>query len=429
MCAPSIFWVERAHTQVRPNPGSTKKATRNQPSVDTVTDPVIAFWGDLCYTEGNPRDIPSSDGRRSLYGFNHILYREENDMELHIAETIRSLRRDRGITQEELAQAVGVTTQAVSKWERGEGYPDITLLPDIAAYFRVTLDTLCGIDGQKQEREIASIIHATADAPYAEGVRIAREGLTKYPRSVEIKRNLARALMGCTGKWTPPKEVLDEVIGLYEDILHHSSEPNTLSSHDVSLLCEAYVSMGEIKKAKQVAAIDRNGKYERQQLWCKILQGDELISHIQNSIIQTLPDIHFMVKDILKTDCYTAREKIALCQKMIGVYALFHEDADWPLGMVFSYQFYMQIAVLSMELHDEASCLTALDKAADLAIRIDSLPAEGYPSSLLLNRIDFRYLSGTASDRAFLREAMEAEAVFESLRKTAAYETIIAKLT
>ena len=349
-------------------------------------------------------------------------------MELHIAETIRSLRRDRGITQEDLAQAVGVTTQAVSKWERGEGYPDITLLPDIAAYFRVTLDTLCGIDGQKQEREIASVIHATSDASYAEGVRIAREGLTKYPRSVELKRNLAQALMGCTAQWAPPKEVLDEVIELYEEILHHSPDPNTLSSYDVSLLCEAYVAAGAIKKAKQMA-MQMQGKYETQRLWCTILQGDELVSHIQNSIIQTLPDIHFMVKEILKTDCYSTKEKIALCEKMIGVYALFDEDADWPLGMVFSYQFYLQIAVLSMELHNEASCLTALDKAADLAIRIDALPSEGYPSSLLLNRIDFRYLSGYASDRAILREAMEAEAVFEPLRKTAAYETIIAKLT
>ena len=349
-------------------------------------------------------------------------------MVLNIAETLRSLRRDMGVTQEELANAIGVTAQAVSKWERGEGYPDITLLPDIAAYFRVTLDTLCGIDEQKKQRKIHDILYETEHADYTEGVNIAREGLAEFPHSVQLKANLARALMGCTAGWTPPREVLKEVIGLYEDILHHSPDPNPLSSYDISLLCQAYVSIGAIKKAKQMA-MQMQGKYETQRLWCTILQGDELISHIQNSIIQTLPDIHFMVKHLAKTDGYTARDKIALYHKMIGVYALFDEDADWPLGMVFSYQFYLQIAVLSMELHNEASCLTALDKAADLAIRIDALPSEGYPSSLLLNRIDFRYLSGYASDRAILREAMEAEAVFEPLRKTAAYETIIAKLT
>ncbi len=63
-------------------------------------------------------------------------------MELNIAGTIRNLRKEMGITQEEFANDIGVTAQAVSKWERGEGYPDITFLPDIAEYFHVTLDTI-----------------------------------------------------------------------------------------------------------------------------------------------------------------------------------------------------------------------------------------------------------------------------------------------
>ncbi len=349
-------------------------------------------------------------------------------MVLNIAEAIRSLRRDRGITQEELANAVGVSTQAVSKWERGEGYPDITLLPDIADYFHVTLDALCGIDEQKKQRKIHDILCETERADYTEGVNIAREGLTEFPHSVQLKANLARALMGCTASWTPPREVLEEVIGLYEEILHHSPEPNALSSYDVSLLCQAYVSVGANKKAKQMA-MQMQGKYETQRLWCKILRGEELVSHIQNSIIQTLPDIHFMVKDIVKTDCYTTKEKIALCQKLIGIYALFDEDRDWPLGMDFSYQLHTQVAALSMESGEAREALTALDQAAELAVRIDSLPSDGYPSSLLLNRINFRYLSGYASERAILREKIESAPAFDPLRDTPEYKQVIAKLT
>lgn len=61
------------------------------------------------------------------------------------AEQLAFLRREMGITQEQLAQAMGVTNQAVSKWESGQSYPDITLLPRLAAYFRVTVDELLGV--------------------------------------------------------------------------------------------------------------------------------------------------------------------------------------------------------------------------------------------------------------------------------------------
>lgn len=63
----------------------------------------------------------------------------------NIGSIIASLRREKGVKQEELGNAVGVSTQAVSKWECG-GVPDTELLPAIADYFGVTLDALFGRD-------------------------------------------------------------------------------------------------------------------------------------------------------------------------------------------------------------------------------------------------------------------------------------------
>ena len=63
-------------------------------------------------------------------------------MELCIGQNIRRLRRERNLTQEEVAAHLGISFQSVSKWERGEGYPDITLLPALANYFRITIDEL-----------------------------------------------------------------------------------------------------------------------------------------------------------------------------------------------------------------------------------------------------------------------------------------------
>ena len=63
---------------------------------------------------------------------------------LKIGERIRSKRRERELTQEELANILGVTKAAVSKWENEESYPDITTLPLIAQLFHMTMDELFG---------------------------------------------------------------------------------------------------------------------------------------------------------------------------------------------------------------------------------------------------------------------------------------------
>ena len=63
---------------------------------------------------------------------------------MRINEQIAALRKQKGVTQGELAQALGVTNQSVSKWESGQCCPDIQLLPEIAKYFEVSIDELMG---------------------------------------------------------------------------------------------------------------------------------------------------------------------------------------------------------------------------------------------------------------------------------------------
>ena len=63
---------------------------------------------------------------------------------IKISEQIAFLRKQKGLTQEELANAIGVTNQAVSKWESAQCCPDIQLLPDIARLFDVSVDELLG---------------------------------------------------------------------------------------------------------------------------------------------------------------------------------------------------------------------------------------------------------------------------------------------
>ena len=75
-------------------------------------------------------------------------------MTCKVGEKIRQLRLQHKITQEQLADRLGVSYQSVSRWENGVTYPDIELLPAIAKYFSVSLDYLLGQDDTEKRKQI-----------------------------------------------------------------------------------------------------------------------------------------------------------------------------------------------------------------------------------------------------------------------------------
>lgn len=79
-------------------------------------------------------------------------------MELYIGENIKRLRREKGITQETLAERMHVSAAAISKWERGETLPDISMVIPLASYFDVSADEILGFDAAKNEARIKEIL-------------------------------------------------------------------------------------------------------------------------------------------------------------------------------------------------------------------------------------------------------------------------------
>ena len=84
-------------------------------------------------------------------------------MQLYIGENIKRLRRQKGITQETLAERMHISTAAVSKWERGETFPDISMVIPLASYFGVSTDEILGLDAAKIEEKIQAIINGTTN--------------------------------------------------------------------------------------------------------------------------------------------------------------------------------------------------------------------------------------------------------------------------
>ena len=79
-------------------------------------------------------------------------YYEDNIVKLNIGENIRKLRRERNLTQEQLGYELGVSFQAISRWENSTAYPDIEFLPVLAKYFGISIDELIGYDDGLKDR-------------------------------------------------------------------------------------------------------------------------------------------------------------------------------------------------------------------------------------------------------------------------------------
>lgn len=108
-------------------------------------------------------------------------------MNVKIGENIKRLRKERDMTQEQLAAELGVSFQAVSRWELGTTYPDIALLPVIAAYFDVTVDELLGVDMARREEEIREIQEQSKKLRHEgkayEDMCFLREKVKEFPNS------------------------------------------------------------------------------------------------------------------------------------------------------------------------------------------------------------------------------------------------------
>ena len=118
-----------------------------------------------------------------------------------LGEKIKKLRVENNWTQEKFAEMMGVSAQAVSRWETDSSMPDISMLAPIAYTFNVSCDYLLGVDLQSKEKEIFRIRKEAWESILVEkpnkwdyGCNIIREGLKQYPDSWVLKESLVNFL-------------------------------------------------------------------------------------------------------------------------------------------------------------------------------------------------------------------------------------------
>ena len=161
----------------------------------------------------------------------------EHTMEfLHFSENITRLRQAQGLTQEVLADHIGVTKASVSKWERGQSLPDAPVLAELASFFGVTLDELVGYEPQLGREQIRRIYRELAEdfakKPFAEVMAVCRRYIRRYGSCWPFLLQMAGLLLNHAPLAPTPEErrdALDEAESLCRRVRERCSDPGLAS--------------------------------------------------------------------------------------------------------------------------------------------------------------------------------------------------------
>lgn len=199
-------------------------------------------------------------------------------MNLSIGENIRRIRLERNLTQEEVSQHLGVSFQAVSRWERGEGYPDIEMLPSLADYLGISVDELLGVS-EKEKKIKYDEINAkwsfnNKNSFHEENVELMRDSLKIFPNDALLLVQLSTSLEKLDGTDEEKRRYLAESIAVQEQIIRYCDDCEVRGA-TLYNICFAYWKAGERDKAIKQARKLPNLYKSRENALVYFLEGED----------------------------------------------------------------------------------------------------------------------------------------------------------
>ena len=366
---------------------------------------------------------------------------------LNLSENIIRLRHEKKLTQEELADFMGVTKASVSKWEKGIHMPDLMLLPQLATYFDVTVDELIGyeaqLSGEQIRRQYADLSQDFAALPFADALEKARALAHKYyacypfllqlsvlywnhymlAETEEERRLLLQEAVGWCDRIVENCSDVgvcsDAVVlraGLHLQLgqaaeaieaLEPSADPSRLAGQDGVLLVQAYQLSGDTEKARSYA----QAKYYVDLM---NLVGDAILSLSLNE-----NDIGYCEETI---------------RRITGILELYHLETLHPNTAA---QFYFQSAIVYAANGREEEAFAALhrfEKCVNRLLEAEHAQLHGDEYFHRLDTwIDCLPLGSMAPrDKSFIPQSMRvsmAHPAFSALKDIMEFQRIVHRLT
>ena len=296
-------------------------------------------------------------------------------MKLNLGTKIRELRQRDRRTQDHLAEALGVTAQAVSRWESGGSYPDMEMIPAIANYFHISIDELFGYHDEREEK-IKTILDTANQILTKQGftmyqgslsedveecINMLRAAAEEFPSEPKILLKLAQALhmwgwnkYGAKGHPSDSSGIIEddidynsqniywqEAVRVYEKILklNPSSEDREIVIRQITPL---YCRMGEFEKAKALANGQNSVVISKEVLLPLATVGEEKARYQGERIMALLTNLRFAISEAVATRPAVSSSEYGkrILLSVINLYETVFEDNrcgrwHWDIGNLY----------------------------------------------------------------------------------------------
>ncbi len=360
-------------------------------------------------------------------------------MTIYLGENLKALRHKNGITQESLANYLGVSFQSVSKWERGLAYPDITLLPAISGFFGVSTDELLGVGRVADERELLKHLEDYDNLQWdvenkKKALDILRE---KYPHDFRVQLRYMQRLL--SQKRDDVVACKDEIMRIYENIKGNCTDDAIRIRAKTSYISYLAVMSGikdsgityeDMQKAiDELPSID-----DCRENFCfyhKYFHNspDKVHETIEKDIFRLYGDISSLSYD---RKLFSLDYQIDLQEKAITALNYIYNDGNYgKMWRAIIYSCHGVLAIFYYEKGDKEKVLQHLRKAAELAVKFDALDRfTTMHSTIFEGKIfDKNSLGSDYNATQVLKEYMTVHYNFsENFKASAEYKEILSML-
>lgn len=322
-------------------------------------------------------------------------------MTVYFGENLKKFRKEKDITQETLAEFLGVSFQTVSKWERGETYPDITMLPVLSSFFNVSVDGLLGVNKAQNEQKINEYFELYDKMK----LKDTHSTFVKFQKAVKEFPGDFRILVRYMELLSEEKDSVlkpdydktsKELMSIYDSIQHRCTDDSIriwskriicrhlFKKYDCSVPHEEEYRESAESIIKEMPAMTDTREY----LSMMFNRDISIYSEVHRN---TIEELLYLLQNTIVSYCYyseefTADYKIEVIKNMNGLINTICSDGNYGKNRIHLIYNYGHLGRLYFELGDRENALNYLRLSAENAIKCDALPNDSERAAWFFER-------------------------------------------